>query len=66
MINYITLLPTSEQFHLKFKYILVIVDQLTKMRYFIATKTLKAEELADRFIKQVYSLYGTPETIVSN
>ena len=66
MINYITLLPISKQFYLKFRHILVIVDRLTKIRHFIATKTLKVEELADRFIKQVYSLHGTPETIVSN
>ena len=36
------------------------------MRHFIATKTLKVEELANRFIKQVYSLHGTPKTIISN
>jgi hypothetical protein len=36
------------------------------MRHFIATMTLEAEELTDRFVEKVYSLHGLPETIVSD
>ena len=44
----------------------MVVDRLTKMRYFIATISLEVDELANRFIDRVYSLYGVPETIVSD
>ena len=36
------------------------------MRHFIATETLDVEELADRFLDQVYSLHGVPETVISD
>jgi transposase InsO family protein len=36
------------------------------MRHFIFTKGLTAAELADAFIRRVYSLYGAPETIISD
>jgi transposase InsO family protein len=36
------------------------------MRHFIPTKGLTAAELANAFIKRVYSLHGAPETIISD
>jgi transposase InsO family protein len=36
------------------------------MRHFIPTKGLTAAELADAFVRRVYSLHGAPETIISD
>lgn len=65
-VDYITPLPDCERDGAVYKHIAVVVCRLTKMRHFIATKTLSAEELADRFLTRVYSLHGAPETIVSD
>lgn len=65
-VDYITPLPPCQRLGLEFKHVAVVVDRLTKMRHFIATTSLEADELADRFIERVYSLHGTPETIVSD
>ena len=61
-IDYVTGLPQSGLY----SHILVVVDRLTKMRHFIATKTLETEELVSAFISRVWSLHGTPETIISD
>ena len=64
--DYITPLPAYVRHGKEYKYIVVVVDRLTKMRYFIATVTLEANELVERFIEKVYSLHGLLETIVSD
>lgn len=65
-IDYITPLPPSCFLNGKFRHIAVVVDRLTKMRHYIATESLGAEELADRFFERVYSLHGAPSTMVSD
>lgn len=65
-VDYITPLPPCERRGQKHQHVAVVVDRLTKMRHFIPTVGLSAEELADRFIERVYSLHGLPETIVSD
>jgi hypothetical protein len=65
-VDYITPLPPCRRRGQTFNHVAVVVDRLTKMRHFIATETLEAEELADRFIERVYSLHGLPETIISD
>jgi len=65
-VDYITPLPPYTRRGRVYNHVAVVVDRLTKMRHFIATETLEAEELADRFIERVYSLHGSPETIVSD
>jgi transposase InsO family protein len=65
-VDYVTPLPACERRGQVFRHVVVVVDRLTKMRHFIATVGLTAEELADRFIARVYSLHGCPETIVSD
>jgi hypothetical protein len=65
-IDYVSPLPPCPRFGREFKHVLVVVDRLTKMRHFIATETLDAEELADRFIDRVYTLHGVPESIISD
>jgi len=42
----------------------VIVNRLTKIRYFFPIKTLEIGKFADRFLKRVYSLYRALKTII--
>jgi hypothetical protein len=65
-VDYITPLPPSNRHGRTFNHIAVVVDRLTKMRHFIPTVGLSAEELADAFVSRVYCLHGTPRTIVSD
>lgn len=59
----ITKLPTSNGYDS----ILTVVDRLTKMAHFIPCKeTMKAEDLADLMINNVWKLHGTPKSIVSD
>lgn len=47
--------------------VLVVIDQLTKMKHFIACKsTCNAEEVACLYIQHVWKLHGLPKTIVSD
>jgi hypothetical protein len=66
LINYITPLPICERNDEKYNHITVIICRFTKMRHFIPTKGLTAAELANAFIKRVYSLHDAPETIISD
>jgi len=61
--DFITKLPLVQGYNS----ILVVVDQLTKMVYFIPTieKTL-AEGLARLFRDNVWKLHGLPESIISD
>ena len=36
------------------------------MRHFIATRTLTAEELAEAFVSRVYTLHGSPDSVISD
>lgn len=65
-VDYITPLPPCTRRGRTYKHVAVVVDRLTKMRHFIATETLEADELMDAFLHRVYSLHGCPETIVSD
>jgi len=61
--DFITKLPIEQGYDS----ILVVVDRLTKMVYFISTieKTL-AEGLARLFRDNVWKLHGLPESIISD
>ena len=60
-------LPPSIYRGVVYDSILVIVDRYTKMaKYILTTKRLTAVELADLFVKEVVSLYGSPLGIISN
>ena len=65
-IDYVTGLPECKRNGRTYRHILVVVDRLTKMKHFIATETLETEELVEAFISRVWSLHGTPETIISD
>lgn len=65
-VDYITPLPPCDRSGRIYNHVAVVVCRLTKMRHFIATETLSAEELADAFVSRIYSLHGCPETIISD
>ena len=65
-IDYITPLPTCIRSGAEYKHLLVIVCRLIKMRHFVPTTGLTAQELAAAFVNRVYSLHGCPDTIVSD
>lgn len=61
--DFITHLPLSKGFDA----ILVVVDRLTKLRYYIPCHaTDGSEELAHLFVKYVAVYHGLPKTIISN
>ncbi|EGZ69828.1 hypothetical protein NEUTE2DRAFT_72815, partial [Neurospora tetrasperma FGSC 2509] len=49
-----------------FKYITIIINYFTKIRYYIPTVNLIVKELIDRFIKRIYNIYSLPDSIISN
>jgi hypothetical protein len=47
--------------------ILVVIDRLTKMAHFIATKTtVTSSQVADLFLENIFRYHGMPESIVSD
>jgi len=61
--DFITKLSLAQGYDL----ILVVVDKLTKMAYFIpATEKTIAEKLARLFRDNVWKLHGLPESIISD
>ena len=47
--------------------IIIYVDRLTKIRYFIAIRNnISAQDTAHLFINNMYTLRGFPKTIVSD
>jgi len=59
--DFITKLPLAQRYDL----ILVVVDRLTKMVYFISTtEKMSAEELARLFRDNVWKLHGLLESII--
>ena len=61
--DFITKLPLAQGYDT----ILVVVDQLTKMVYFIpTTERTSAEGLARLFRDNVWKLHGLPESIISD
>lgn len=65
-VDYITPLPKCQFQGQAFQHIVSVVCRLTKMRHFIPTVGLTAEELADAFVSRIYCLHGCPETIISD
>jgi len=61
--DFITKLPLVQGYDS----ILVVVDRLTKMVYFIpTTEKISAEELARLFRDNMWKLHGLPESIISD
>ena len=67
--NFIRPLPLSKDpaTKQKFDMIYVIIDRLTKYTYFIPTlSTIKAEELAYVFMRNVFAAHGIPAKLISD
>jgi hypothetical protein len=64
-VDYITSLAPYRRKNQAFQYLVVVIDHLIKMHHFIVTQGLGVEELAERFIERVYSLYGLLATSLS-
>ena len=67
-IDYIGLFPKLKRGgrDIEYEYVLVIINRLIKMRYYIGCEGLITEELVEKFIDRIYILYGLPDTIVSD
>jgi len=62
-VDFITKLPLAQGYNL----ILVVVDRLTKMVYFIPTmEKMLAKRLVQLFRDNVWKLHGLPESIISD
>ncbi len=64
--DYVGPLPPSTFMGVTYRYILVFVDRLTKMRHLVPTATMEVEEAANAFYAHVWKLHGTPEVFVSD
>ena len=63
MVDFITKLPLAQ----RYDSILVVVDQLTKMVYFILTiEKTSAKGLARLFRDNMWKLHGLPKSIISD
>ncbi len=64
--DYVGPLPPSTFMGITYRYILVFVDRLTKMRHLVPTTTMEVEEAANAFYANVWKLHGIPEVFVSD
>jgi len=63
LVDFITKLPLAQ----RYDSILVVVDQLTKMVYFILTiEKTSAKGLARLFRDNMWKLHGLPKSIISD
>ncbi|EGZ70223.1 hypothetical protein NEUTE2DRAFT_67015, partial [Neurospora tetrasperma FGSC 2509] len=49
-----------------YEYILIVINKLTKIQYFIPVEGVLIYELIKRFINYIHTLYNLPNTIISN
>lgn len=65
--DFITGLPPSGRRGKAYDALLVVVDRYSKMaKYIPCTAEIAAEELAQLLIEHVYSVFGAPESIISD
>jgi hypothetical protein len=63
LIDFVTGLPTSDGFYV----IWVVVDCLTKLRYFaLYSNAIDTKGLAKLFLSNIFHLHGLPDTILSD
>ncbi len=64
--DYVGPFPPSTFMGITYRYILVFVDRLTKMRHLVPTTSMEAEEAATLFYQNVWKLHGLPDILVSD
>ena len=64
--DYVGPLPPSTFMGVTYRYVLVFVDRLTKMRHLVPTATMEVEEATQAFYAYVWKLHGLPESFVSD
>ena len=61
--DYVDPLSSSTFMGIIYRYILVFVDRLTKMRHLISTVTMEAKEAAQVFYTNVWKYHGLSESL---
>ena len=64
--DYVGPLPSSTYQGVTYRYILVVVDRLTKMRHIEPCVTMEAREAAQIYYRSVWKLHGLPDDITSD
>ena len=54
-IDYVTSLPQCRRHGKIYEHVLVVVDQLTKMRHFVPVTGLTTDELVEEFVQFIYA-----------
>ena len=65
-IDYVGPLPPSTFMGVTYRYVLVFIDRLSKMRHFVPTTSMEAEEAANSFYQNVWKLHGLPDVLTSD
>ena len=64
--DYVGPLPPSTFMGITYRYILVFIDRLSKMRHFVPTTSMEVEEAANSFYQNVWKLHGLPDALISD
>ena len=64
--DYVGPLLVSTFMGVAYRYILVFVDRLIKMRHLVPTTSMKVEEAANAFYQNVWKLHGLSNILVSD
>jgi hypothetical protein len=64
--NYVRSLNLSIFMRIIYRYILIFIDRLFKMRHFVLILTMKVDEVANSFYQNVWKLHDLLDVLISN
>jgi hypothetical protein len=64
--NYVKLLNFNIFMKIIYRYILVFIDRLFKMRHFVLISTMKVEKVANSFYQNIWKLHDLLDALISN
>jgi hypothetical protein len=64
--NYVRSLNLSIFMRIIYRYILIFIDRLFKIRHFVLISTMKVDEVANSFYQNVWKLYDFLDVLISN
>jgi hypothetical protein len=64
--NYVRSLNLSIFMRIIYRYILVFIDRLFKMRHFVLISTMKVDKVANSFYQNVWKLHDLLDVLISN